>query len=285
MASTIKMGNHQKNLTVIKNGKFLGFTFVVLACAMILSGLAFADPVITQGYDVNQTLPEGAIVSIKNGDNSSVEAATLKNSNSLFGVVIEGNNAQVSLTTGSKQVQVATNGLNQVLVTDMNGKISSGDEITASPLAGVGMLATQNAEIIGTAQGNFPNNTAKKEKIKGSSQEVNIGNIPLLVSVGYFTKQPNKTILPAAIQNLANALAGKQVKSLPVLISMGIFLVTIVVVVSIVYSIIHGSIISVGRNPMSQAAVYRNVIQLSSLVVGILGVSMFAIYMILTRVS
>ena len=277
-----------KNILIRKLGKnktLVSLFLVALASTLLFTGLAFADPVITQGYDTAQTLPEGAIVSINNGNSSSVQAATLKNANSLFGVVIEGNNAQVSLSAGSKQVQVATNGLNQVLVTDMNGKISSGDEITASPLAGVGMLATQNAEIIGKAQGNFPNNTAKKEKIKGSSQEVNIGNIPLLVSVGYFTKQPNKTILPAAIQNLANALAGKQVKSLPVLISMGIFLVTIVVVVSIVYSIIHGSIISVGRNPMSQAAVYRNVIQLSSLVVGIIGVSMFAIYMILTRVS
>jgi len=46
---------------------------------------------------------------------------------------------------------------------------------------------------------------------------------------------------------------------------------------------IHSSIISVGRNPMSQAAVYRNVIQLSSLVVFILAVAIASIYMVLTR--
>jgi MFS-type transporter involved in bile tolerance (Atg22 family) len=57
----------------------------------------------------------------------------------------------------------------------------------------------------------------------------------------------------------------------------------LVVVMSIVFSMIRSSIISVGRNPMSQAAVYRNVIQLSSLVIIILGVAVGTIYMVLTK--
>lgn len=150
------------------------------------------------------------------------------------------------------------------------------------------MLATQNAEIIGTAQGDFPNPTASQQTLstsKGQKQTVNIGNVPLLISVGYFTKQPDKTLVPAAIQNLANALVGKPVKPLPIIISSIVLVLTLVVVVSIVYSMIHGSIISVGRNPMAQAAVYRNVIQLSALVIGILAVALFSIYMILTKVG
>ena len=55
------------------------------------------------------------------------------------------------------------------------------------------------------------------------------------------------------------------------------------VVSVIIYSIIRSSIISIGRNPMAQSAVYRNVIQLSTLVLAILGVSVIAIYLILTR--
>jgi hypothetical protein len=53
--------------------------------------------------------------------------------------------------------------------------------------------------------------------------------------------------------------------------------------VSIVFSLIRNSIISVGRNPMAQSAVYRNVIQLSLLVIIILGVAVGAIFMILTK--
>jgi MFS-type transporter involved in bile tolerance (Atg22 family) len=57
-----------------------------------------------------------------------------------------------------------------------------------------------------------------------------------------------------------------------------------IVVMSIIYSMIHSSIISVGRNPMSQAAVYRNVIQLSTLVIIILAVAVGVIYMVLTKI-
>jgi hypothetical protein len=39
----------------------------------------------------------------------------------------------------------------------------------------------------------------------------------------------------------------------------------------------------VGRNPMSQSAIYRDMLQLSALIVAILGVAMVSIYLILTR--
>jgi hypothetical protein len=90
-------------------------------------------------------------------------------------------------------------------------------------------------------------------------------------------------LIPTAVQSIANALAGKKVNPLPILISIGIFVVTLIVVVSIVYSMIRSSIISVGRNPMSQSAVYRNVIQLSALVLVILGAAVGSIYMVLTK--
>ncbi len=246
-----------------------------------------ADPVITQGFNTTQNLNIGALVSIKQGTVNDVVAANMSNAKSLVGVVIANNNAQVSLISGTNQVQVATSGVNPVLVTDYNGDIAAGDEITPSPINGVGMLAADNGEVIGAAQTSFPNASAKKETINTPSgkQTIDIGDIPVLVSVSYYTKQPNKTLIPAALQNLANSLAGKQVKTLPIILSTVIFVITLIVVVSIVYSLVHGSIISVGRNPMAQSAVYRNVLQLSALVIGIIMVAMFAIFMILTRVS
>ncbi len=266
------------------------FLLPVLFFFMILlsSAAVTADPLVTQGYNTNQNLPIGSIVSIEKGTNNGVVAANLSNSNSLVGVVISSNNAQVSLSSGTNQVQVATNGVSQVLVSNINGSINPGDEITASPINGVGMAVSQDAEIIGTAQGSFPNQTASSETVtnsNGSKQKIQIGNIPVLISVGYYTKQPTKTLIPTALQNIANALAGKQVKTLPIILSVVIFIITLVVVVAIIYSLIHGSIISVGRNPMAQSAVYRNVLQLSALVVGVIAVAMFAIFMILTRIN
>jgi hypothetical protein len=105
----------------------------------------------------------------------------------------------------------------------------------------------------------------------------------VLVNVSYFFKQPEKTLVPTSIQNVANAMAGKQVDPLPIFISMGIFIITIIIVVSMIYSMIHSSIISVGRNPMSQSAIYRDLLQLSALVAVILAVGITSIYLILTR--
>ena len=266
----------------------LNLTLLTVGMLVFLGAAsASASPLITEGFNATQSINIGSIVSLTPGGQTSVVVSNMNNARSLVGVVIANNNAQLSLSSGLDQVQVATSGVNQVLVSDYNGKIATGEEITTSPIDGVGMLATDNAEVIGTAQGNFPNPTASKQKIKTTtgSETINIGNIPVLVNVGYYTKQPTKTLIPTAIQNLVNAIAGKQVKTLPIIISAVIFFFTLIAVVSIIYSLIRGSIISVGRNPMAQTAIYRNVMQLSALVVGIIGVALFAIFMILTRLS
>jgi len=266
---------------------FIGLLMVVSMFSLLNTSVS-ADPVISQGYNTTESLSPGALVSIKPNTNNYVEFANLSNSDSLIGVVVDNNNSQVALTSGSSQVQIATSGVNLTLVSNINGNIVPGDEIAASPINGVGMLATQDAEIIGDAQASFPNSSASKQVVTNSSgvkQTVDIGSVPILVSVGYYAKQPSKTLIPSAIQNLANALAGKQVKTLPIIISGVIFLITLIVVVAIIYSLIHGSIISVGRNPMAQSAVYRNVLQMSALVVSIIGVAIFAIFMILTKLG
>ena len=262
---------------------------------LVLAGLALlvapaaagATTLVSQTFAADNSLPVGAIVSLQKGYSDRVTGATIKNDSDIFGVVINADSSQLSISSGKgNQVNVAQTGLEQVLVSDINGDISTGDSITASPLTGVGMKATENSKIIGVAQDSFPNSTAQKTTYKddkGQNQSVKLGQIPVLVSVAYFYKQPDKTILPQALQNLANSIAGKKVNTLPIIISAVIFIVTLVVVVSIVYSLIHSSIISVGRNPMSQSAVYRNVIQLSVLVIVILGVAVGSIYMVLTK--
>jgi hypothetical protein len=248
---------------------------------------AGAKTLVSQSYASDSNLPSGSIVSLQKGYSDRVTGATIKNDNDIFGVVVNPDSSQLSISSGqSNQVNVSQSGLEQVLVSDINGDIDIGDSITASPITGVGMKATENSKVIGVAQDSFPNSTAQNTTYKdgkGQQQTVKLGQIPVLVSVAYYYKQPDKTIIPQALQNLANSIAGKKVNSLPIIISAVIFIVTLVIVVSIVYSLIHSSIISVGRNPMSQSAIYRNVIQLSVLVIVILGVAVGSIYMVLTK--
>jgi hypothetical protein len=259
---------------------------LVFLAALTLPLTVKAATLLSQSYSADKALPVGSIVSLEKGSTDHVTASSAKNSNYILGVVVNANNSQLSISSGkTNQVNVAADGIQQVLISDINGKTEVGDSVTASPIEGVGMKATASVKVIGVAQDSFPNNTASEASYKDSKGEhkVKVGEIPISVNVAYYYKQPEKSIIPQSIQNLANALAGKKVNPLPIIISMGIFIVTMIVVVSIVYSMIHSSIISVGRNPMSQAAVYRNVIQLSVLVVVILGVAVGAIFLVLTK--
>ncbi len=246
---------------------------------------AHALTIIAQSYSLDGTPSLGAIVSLKKNTTDQIVLSSVSNVDSLLGVIIDSNSTSISLTNGTgKQADVATDGTIPTLVSDVNGDIQRGDHITASPIAGVGMKATSNARTIGIAQGDFTTGTKQKYKDKdGTEHEASFGQIPVLVNVAYYFKEPDKTIIPPALQNVANTMAGRQVRTLPILLSIGVFVVMLIVVVSMIYSMIHSSIISVGRNPMSQSAIYRDLIQMSALVLAILSVGLIAIYLILTR--
>jgi hypothetical protein len=264
--------------------------FVAVAAAggfLVIPALAGATTLLSQSFISDSPMPVGSIVSLKKGSSDHVTSANNANVNNALGVIVDSDSSQLAISSEQgNQVHVATNGIEQVLVSDINGNIAAGDQITASPINGVGMKATDNVKVIGVAQDNFPNGTSTKgtyKDQKGQNQTVKLGEVSVLVNVAYYYRQPDKTLIPTAVQSIANALAGKKVNPLPILISIGIFVVTLIVVVSIVYSMIRSSIISVGRNPMSQSAVYRNVIQLSALVLVILGAAVGSIYMVLTK--
>lgn len=257
----------------------------VMSLLMPVTVLALTP--ISQSYATSQKLSLGSLVSLEKNSADRVEAATSSNVDSLIGVVISSESSLLSLSNSQdNQVQVATNGTLPVLVSTISGPISKGDHVTASPISGVGMKAGGNVRVIGIAQGELTESNGTKQTYKdkdGKEQTVTLGQIPVLINVSYFFKEPDKTLIPSTIQNIANSMAGKPVSTLPIIISAAIFIVMLIVVSSIIYSMIRSSIISVGRNPLSQSAIYRDLIQLSGIVLVILAVGLISIYLVLTR--
>lgn len=253
---------------------------------VLLGPTVFALTALSESYSTKDTLSVGSIVSVQDDQTDIVEASDNSNVDNLLGVVITSGSSLLTVSNGqADQVQVATSGTLPVLVSDINGPVERGDHITASPVKGVGMRATSNVRIVGISQGKMQD--IKVQSYKGSDgkqKTMKLGTVPVLVNVAYYFKEPDKTLIPIAVQNIANSLAGKEVGTVPILISGGIFLIMLIVVASLVYSMIRASIISVGRNPLSQSAIYRDLIQLSGLVLGILGVGLVAIYLILTKI-
>ena len=284
-ARSLPVGSQDRQTTLERGFAIkAALTLAVLSIAL-LPALVSAATSISQGYSTREDLSLGSIVSLAENSSDHVVAATTSNADSILGVVINSDSSLLALTNDTKeQVQIATSGTVPVIVSDINGEIHQGDHITASPLKGVGMKASANVRIVGIAQSGMKNATKQTYKDKsGKEHSVTLGEVPVIVNVAYFFKEPEKTVVPTALQNVANALAGKTVSTLPIVLSAAVFLIMLIIVSSIIYSMIKSSIISIGRNPMSQAAVYRDLIQLSSLVIAILAVGLISIYFILTR--
>lgn len=266
----------------IRAGLFVGCLAVL---TLVASTISYAVTSLSQGYTTSHDLSLGSIVSLEKNTNDSVVPAATSNADNILGVVINRDSSLLAVTNSQKeQVQIATSGTVNVLVSDINGEIHQGDHITASPLSGIGMKATANIRIVGIAQGGVEGGKKQTYKDKqGREHTVTLGEVPVLVNVAYFFKEPEKTVVPTALQNVANSLAGKTVSTVPIVLSSAVFFIMLIIVSSIIYSMIKSSIISVGRNPMSQSAIYRDLIQLSTLVIAILAVGLIAIYLILTR--
>lgn len=254
---------------------------------LLIPATASAVSTISQGFTAVDSVRIGSIVSLDDNSSDKVSATNVKNITNMLGIVIDNNNTLITLDSSqSSQVQVATSGIVEALVSNINGDIGQNDEITGSPIAGVGMKATDNSRVVGVAQEALNSNNGTTQTYKdshGQTHSILIGEIPVQVNVAYYFKQPSKTIIPSAVQNIANALAGKTVSPVPILVSIAIFIITLIVVVSIIYSMIRSSIISVGRNPMAQGAIYRDIVQMSVLVLGILTVGLVSIYLVLTK--
>ncbi|MDB5183946.1 MAG: rane protein of unknown function [Candidatus Saccharibacteria bacterium] len=260
----------------------LGLFGIIVLCTALP---AYAITPISQSYLAADTIPIGSLVSLKDNTSDQIVPSTVEDAGNLFGVTINDGSSLLSISTSKgKQIQVATSGTVPVIVSDYNGTINQGDSITASPIAGVGMKATDNVRIIGLAQTDLRSGQKQTVKLKdGTQREVLLAQIPLLVNVSYFFKQPDKSIIPETVQKVIDGIAGKKVDTLPIIISGGIFIIMLIVVMSIIYTMIRSSIISIGRNPLSQSSVYRNLLQLSVLVLIILSAGIAAIYFILTK--
>lgn len=258
---------------------------VLLLVLGLLAPIAGAVTSLSESYSSKDDLAVGSLVSVQDDQTDIVEASESSNVDNLLGVVIASGSSLLTLSSGKEgQVQVATSGTLPVIVSDINGEIVRGDHVTAGPIKGVGMRATANVRVVGIAQGKMTNVREQKYKdSKGVEKTMKLGEVPVLVNVAYYFKEPDKTIVPAAIQNVANSLAGREVGTVPILISGAIFLIMLIIVASLVYSMIRSSIISVGRNPLSQSAIYRDLVQLSGLVLAILGVGLVSIYLVLTK--
>ena len=131
-----KTPKKDRSLLLHTLGIFMWSMAILLSFHRIVSAQAFI-----QSYDASSQLQQGLIVQLSS-NNSTVIPASQNNIFSTFGVVVNASDAPVSLSTStskSGQVYVASTGHYNLLVSDQNGPINSGNYITLSSVDGVGM--------------------------------------------------------------------------------------------------------------------------------------------------
>lgn len=240
---------------------------------------------IAQGFSTDDAaIVSGALVGLKAGSENSVELGSSANIDRLLGIA--GQDSLIELSGGEGKVQVVTTGAAVALVSDLNGDIKAGDHITASPIAGVGMKATTTTVVIGTAQADFSSADKQSRTIsdkEGNQKTVNVGAISLQVGkVFYEPTQESGLFVPRGLQDFANNIAGRSVSPMRIIIVGLLVIFVFVTVIAMLYSSVKSSIVSLGRNPLSEHAVHKSLLQVGITVIGVMVFTVIVGYLILT---
>jgi hypothetical protein len=257
---------------------FFSLTGLILLC---LNGFSIAQTV-TQGYGSDQPMQRGMIVNIKESDTTKVEPLSTDNAEKMLGVIVNPNDAPVTLSLDGQQVFVATTGRYDVLVTTQNGDIKAGDYITISSLNGLGMkVDDKNPVVVGRALADFDQQNAIGRTEVGDVQ-VTIGRVQTDIAVSRNPLQrPTQANVPEFLARAAETVAGREVSALRIYLSLAVFIISVLAAGSLMYSGVRSGIISIGRNPLSKKSIIRGMLQVIvvGLIIFISGV--FGVYLIL----
>ena len=261
---------------------------MALSLLMVMSAkFPLLAQAVTQGYGSEQTLQRGMLVQLKESDATKVEVKQ-DTADKTFGVVVDANDAPVTLSSDGKKVFIATAGKFEMLVSSQNGEIKAGDYVAISAIDGIGMKAGDKESVaVGRALSDFDGKSGAISSLEvkssdGSSKKVNVGRVTADVSVSknplFKATEPN---LPEVLRKASEAIAGKPVNAVRVYVALLVFMVTAITAGTLMFGGVRSAIISIGRNPLGKKAIIRGMFQviITGMIIFISGV--FGVYLLL----
>lgn len=250
-----------------------------ITASVMLLGLIFLSvtaaataQTVLQGYDTDEDLQRGMLVAVKPDDPAKIIKVTGKNLNDLKGVTASPNDSPVRIGGEGQKTFVATSGVYDVLVSVENGEIRQGDYISISSQAGIGKKASEEQPVVlGRAVDNF---TGRGDATAGSGSSA-AGRIKVDVAIGKnpIQKKVEKDVIPDFLQKMGETVADKPVSTFRLYIAFLLLLITFAITAITLYSGVRGTIVSIGRNPLSKGVVLRGMVQvlIVSLIIFIAG--------------
>lgn len=262
---------------------------VVIECCFLFSSSAAAGTISQTYHADTNNISQGALVSLSGAGNDTVELANSGNVKNLVGIATTKPILEIS-GGANTTVPVAVSGSAETLVSDINGTIKTGDKITASPVSGIGMKATASTEVVGTAQANLGSSAITEETVKkadGKNATIEVGMVPIAVATAYYSVQTSNgqgvisSFLPPFLQTVADAVAGKHVSPLKLLLGTTALLLGFIIAIVMLYSSIRTNIASIGRNPLAQGALRKGFVDVVIAAIGILIIASITTYIII----
>jgi hypothetical protein len=241
-------------------------------------GLVVKADNVVEGYTSADTLQPGQIVTLIDAKNKKVKAAPANDANGLYGVVVDPSDAPITLVGQNSKVFVATTGTYQTLVSVSNEPIKAGDFISVSSINGIGAKATPgDSLILGRAVNGFNGTTGAVTTNNGK----NIGRVFVNISVSKNPISNTDPTLPAFLRKAADGLANKSVPVIRVYTALLIFGVSLIAAITVLYSGVRGSLISIGRNPLSRRAIFSGMYKTILTGLGVFIIGMAGVYLLL----
>lgn len=263
---------------------------IVVAVVFLIPVSQIYAATVSQTFQANGEITSGQIVSLDKEKNTVVKASS-DNIANLYGVSVS--NSAVEFTPNNTAgVTVANTGVIETIVSTLNGPIKSGDPVGVSTIEGVGEKAITISKIIGVAQGSLDDSTtgAKDFEVKegSASKTIKVATIPVKVEVSNYNPAvglTNSGAIDVSDRNkalqVADSIAGKPVKALSLFVAALVLLIAIFVSTFLITSSGYASMISLGRNPLSEKHIMRSLFKLVMVSVGIFTTGVILAYLIL----
>jgi len=258
----------------------------ILLSMPFYGSVAAASANISKSYNSSSPIPNGSIVALDPSKSEYVVPANITNDSRLVGVALQSSQSLLAVNPNPNGVQVAINGTVNTLASTVDGSIKVGQEISASPFNGIGMLAPPGVHYIGIAQSvltdNSPNLVSEKVKDKsGNYQTIKIGYVKLDIVIGSNNSSSAGGNTANFLQRLIKSLTGKTISTVRIILSIVVALISLASLITLIYASIYGSVISIGRNPLAKSAVFRTLISVMFMAIITVAIACVTIYYLL----
>ncbi len=207
----------------------------------------------------DNTIRIGDIVSLKN---NLIVKTTQANINNIQGIVINRN---------KNFIYTSKNGVIEVLVSNQNGNIQRGDNISISTIPGVGEKLNGHGISIGIAQSSFKNSISK------NYNGVKIESIPININIKYINS--NQGTFSGILDGIGNPVLHKPLTFTQLIIIVIFTVLALYLIISFFLKYTKNTITTIGRNPLGYLNIKEKIFKTI-----VYSISIVILYIILTYI-